>query len=427
MVIRQPMANRLYFQNISVQKSFISSRLANPVVAFALIWGITTFLFSLQITVHLVPIPLVGLMMIVMNCAFAIATYLYFRPALVRSEIQIKAFDERSVRALVLYARWLRFFWLIGTIIEIVVSGGLPLQWALSGQGFTKDYTNFGIPSFHGLMNAFYLQFMTAEFLLWRVMKRKKSRKIYLIFLMWPLLMLGRGIFLSIVIQSLACFLLFNRINVRKFLRLLFIVTANVTLFGWVGDIRGNNNPFRYLVVENWGDFFDFMPSGFLWIYVYMTSAINNLFLNVDVIEPLYRFEKTFSNMLPSAVEDLLGIADPKNLFVFADSNLNVSTMYAGAVSDFGPIGGWAMVSFVLTFAIIVFAKAQKGSIAAILCYSVVYQTILFSIFIDMFFLLPTIMQMFLAGSFAIRKKRSRHQHRAASPVNPRIAPANSS
>ena len=373
------------------------SLLVNPMVVYATVWVMTLCLFSLQMTIQIVPANSTGLWIVGGNIIFAVYLGMIF--AKIKSK-QKPTFDNVDFDILELYVRRLRLIWMIGTIIEISVSRGLPIIWAFTGQGFLKDYTDFGIPSFHGIMNAVYLQFMCGYFLLWVGAKRTAHRKMFFLFLLWPILMLGRGIFLSVIMQCLAIFLLLNKVGLKRMSHLVLLAIGNVFLFGFVGNLRGTSNPFGYLVENKWIWLFDSLPTGFLWVYIYITSGINNIFYNVQSLEPTGTFDKTFFKLIPSFVRQLLGVEERADALTFADANLNVSTFYAGTVSDFGAIGGLFYGMIVIFSAFMVYSYAKRYLIWAILAYSVLFQVLVFSIFYDTFLLLPTFMQIFIAFCF---------------------------
>ena len=50
--------------------------------------------------------------------------------------------------------------------------------------------------------------------------------------------MLGRGIFLSVIMQCLAIFLLLNKVGLKRMSHLVLLAIGNVLLFGFVGNLR---------------------------------------------------------------------------------------------------------------------------------------------------------------------------------------------
>lgn len=399
---KRPENSRLRMQPIGGPSILVA-----PPVVFCGVWGVTLGLISLQMTTQLVPMAPAALWMIAGNMAFAILMAITLGRLGSRPQQQIDAID---LGVLDKFARKLRLVWIVGTVIEIVASGGLPIQWAIMSDANERNYTDFGIPSIHGVMNALYLQMMSAYFLIWQLNGDKKKRNLFFLFLIWPILMLGRGIFLSAVIQSLGIFLLIYTIHFRAIFIVAIVALINIILFGLIGNLRGTSNQLEYLIEDQWRGVFDFLPSGFLWIYVYITSGLNNVFFNSDNLEPLWQFKNTFAKLIPSIVWIILGSERQSDIFEFADPRLNVSTMYAGAMSDFGIFGGFLFGCIIVTFSSLIFIYAKQHYIWAILFYCVVFQGLVFSIFYDMFFLLPTIMQFVVAAAFGLHYRRWRRK-----------------
>lgn len=379
-----------------------TSQLANPAVIFITVWTITLVLLSLKMTTQIVDVSMLGLAMLLGNMAMALFFYFFFAKVKIRKDSQ---FDLANFRLLNKYCKQLFWIWLFGTVLEVAVSGGVPLMWAISGGGF-RDYTDFGIPSFHGIMNALYLQCMAGHFILWRVAGKRSSRTWFLLLATWPIFMLGRGIFLSFVMQCLAIFLMTHRVGIKRIATLTVLAFCNILLFGYLGNLRGTSNPFDYLISDRWYSTFEALPSGFLWVYIYVTSGINNIFYNIDTIQPTWSFDKTFFNLVPSFLRG--GAGSRADNLVFADQNLNVSTFYASIISDFGALGGFCFASIVIFVAFLCFINARSQQIWGILAYSVLFQVLVFSTFYDMFLLLPTMMQVVVAllYYFVFRVKR---------------------
>jgi oligosaccharide repeat unit polymerase len=349
-------------------------------------------LFSLGWTNHFVEPTPVGFATVFFG--FFTAALAFFIARILSPRASILPLDQSIISAN-RFAKTLLLIWGVGSCIDIVYSGGIPLQWVVMG-GEGKNYTDFGVPTLHGVLNACYLQAVTLLFLCWSVEKNKKYILLIGLLLLWPVMMLGRGIFLSAVVQMVAVYLLMHRVRVTAVIGIAVSAVILIVLFGVLGDLRDTPNPFDYLVEDQAKDLFDILPSGFLWVYVYATSSLNNFLANVDSVVPAGLPVYSMSNMFPSVIRTAFGM-DPRNdLFEFVDQNLNTSTVYAGAVSDFGPIGGVILVYVIQQVASNYYSKAGSMDISGILGYSVMFQVLLFSVFYDMFFLLPTLMQLFL-------------------------------
>lgn len=192
--------------------------------------------------------------------------------------------------------------------------------------------------------------------------------------------------------QMLAVWLFLSRMTFFRSIKFLVFFVVFIVGFGELGDLRQGANPYFGLVVDDWKDFFNSSPSGFLWFYVYLTSGLNNLNFNIELIEPSYTPLYTFAKLLPSVIYNFLGMEKVVDAFVFVNAGLNVSTIYSAFYSDFG------LLSFLLVMIIQIIASyqynlARKGNIYGLLSYVIAYQAILLSFFIDTFFYIPFLFQ----------------------------------
>ncbi|CAM4013496.1 hypothetical protein CCOS865_01681 [Pseudomonas reidholzensis] len=373
--------------------------MGNPVFVFGAVWGGVLLLYLLGATSNLVPVNVIGLSLIALNILSAALFYVMLaggrRKALI-SEQQAMEYRQGAKT----YARILFWLWLLGSCFEVYIQRGFPLYWNYVGDG--RLYTDFGIPSFHGIMNAMYLQVVTVLAYLYFMRPRKLYILMILLLLCWPVLMLGRGILLSAIIQIVAVFFVLRRLSVRVVVTLLMSALVAIFLFGYVGDLRQVVNPFGYLVKPEYVEFFSALPSGFLWFYVYLTSGMSNLFYNVETLQPAYDFRYSMYNLFPSAVKLWLGLDQRNDLFVFVDGNLNAATFYSGYISDFGVVGAFFLAAFVQFCCCLAYAQATKGRPWGIFAYAVAFQILIFSIFYDMFFLLPVLMQFVLVMFYCL-------------------------
>lgn len=379
--------------------------MGNPAFIYCGVWGGVLLLYLLNATTNLVPVSGFGVVLILLNM-FSMVLICFFFAA--RSLAITPSYDQASKyeAGAQLYFRGLIFCWFLGTLLEIFFQRGFPLYWVLVGDG--RLYTDFGIPSFHGVMNAMYLQAVTVLAYLYILKPRKFILVIGVMLLFWPVLMLGRGILLSAIIQILAVFLVMRSIGLKSFSVMCFSAISAVVLFGWLGDIRQVANPFSHLVRYEYSGFFSFMPSGFLWFYVYLTSGLSNLFFNIDTLQPVYAFEHTFYNLIPSFLKNYWGIDTRKDLFMLVDSSLNASTYYAAYISDFGVLGAFFTAFFIQIFCGWAYFSAKRGMPWGVLSYAVAVQVLMFSVFYDLFFILPVLMQFILAAFFCIIYKSNR-------------------
>lgn len=350
-------------------------------------------LYTLGVTENLVPISFIGVLLITFKMLSMALLYMLLVGARRFSEVA-KNDVFKHIEISKIYFRTLLLLWFLGTCFEVYAQRGFPLYWNFVGDG--RLYTDFGIPSFHGIMNAMYLQAVTV--LAYIYFGKPKKTYIIIMFLLfcWPVMMLGRGIFLSAIIQLVAVFLLTRRLTSRAFLAIALSALLSIFIFGYLGDLRQTENPFFYLVKADYKDLFSSLPSGFLWFYIYLTSGMSNLFYNIDTLEPAYTFGYSFYNMLPSAVKIWMGLEGRNDLFVFVDNNLNAATFYSGYLSDFGVMGAFFLAMFVQFCCCYAYALAKRGHPWGVFAYAVAFQILIFSIFYDLFFILPVLFQFVL-------------------------------
>jgi oligosaccharide repeat unit polymerase len=386
----------------------------NPAFVYISMWSLVLLLYFFGLTSNLVAPSVVGLMVILMNMVSIFLLYVLLKNRKKSEPVSLEraAFNIRVVSR---FFRVLFALWVVGTLFEIYYSGGVPLYWRLVG--IDKLYTEFGVPSLHGVMNACYLQVLSMATYL-SIRTKSKSLALFIaLLLFWPVLMLGRGILLSGLIQIVCVSLLLTKVSYKKILSLVVVALSVVVVFGYLGDMRQTSNPFSYLVSGRSAAVFDALPSGFLWFYVYLTAGLSNFFHNIDIVTPAWSFSYSMSNMLPSIVRDFFGLDARNDLFTFVDRNLNTSTIYAGFVSDVGAMGGFIFVAVIQLVCCCIYNASLKGKPWGIFAYSVAFQILVFSIFYDMFFLLPTLFQLFICFSlYVFANLRLIHQTKEAAP-----------
>ncbi len=382
--------------------------LANPAMLYTVIWLTVLFLVSLRFTTQLLPLKASMLILIGGNIASFWLLYFVVWTGYPRSPA--RSFKDIPVAMLIKIKRfvaWMLAIWAVGTFVEIVYFRGVPLLWALS-QVQDKNYTDFGIPTLHGFMNALYLFSITALFLDYLVRRNNRILIGVLLLLTWPVLMLGRGILLGALCQMSAVFFIFYRISTRRLLSMALLVLVIVLAFGLIGDIRGTPNPFLSLVDSRYQELFQRLPSGFLWFYVYITSPLGNIIINVDRLTPTYVPYFSITGLFPTVIRDRLfpPVAHP-DVFELVNNSLNVSTFYAGYLSDFGVAGSLIIVGALQLFCALFYIYAKRKQLWAVLSYAVLFQCLVFSPFYNLFFSQVYIMQIMIAWYFVRRMERS--------------------
>ncbi len=389
--------------------------LSKPHIAFIGIWVLTYTLFRLRLTTNIVESTfnidyLVGM-------SFASAFIIFSLLGTTTSTHPLRNVTKTDYDGLIAFQRLLGAFWVIGTAIDIAYSKGVPLLWAIQGNG--RNYTEFGIPSFHGIVNAAYLFWVTSLFVNVLLTGRKRVLVWIAILLTWPLFMLGRGILLSAVVQMAGVYLMVRPVRVRGLVMIGAMTFLGIIAFGYMGDLRSGGQVLAYLAERD--SILTKLPSGFLWVYVYITTGINNVANSINHIEPLGQPFFSILNLLPSVFR--MGL-DGENLNLglmqIVDRNLNTSSFYSGYVSDFGMVGGLIAPCLLIVIASIAYRSGRNGKIGSLIAYSILFQCIIFSPFNDMLLQLPTLAQLvigFICNCFLAIRGYAARRRMAAAPA----------
>lgn len=319
---------------------------SHPTTYFVVAWTLCAFLISLdfvpQITQYKnAALPLYAVVVVINIIGMAAAWFTNNKPFSVFSIDNIcYAFSYRSN----LFA-----FWIVGTIFEIFVSGGVPLLWIASGNG--KTYEDFGVSSIHGIMNAIYLFLTLSAFIRGVTERSRRSLLQYLLLLVWSVIVVSRALMAIVLLQSATFFLINSRASLqRKATFIILGILGFLFAFGVLGDARADK--FSILQSTGLGDI-DPRYSGLVWIYTYLVSPVANLALNVSAgTAQLKTVPTTFLlPLLPSAVQQWLGFQT--GFFAFsgylAHDAFNVGTAFIQIYIDWGMVGLVAY-DFVLGF-----------------------------------------------------------------------------
>jgi oligosaccharide repeat unit polymerase len=197
-----------------------------------------------------------------------------------------------------------------------------------------------------------------------------------------------QAFFLTIVLKAKSKFKLY-------FMGLLSMFPL-IYAFGVLGDLRMGENVFINSISSEWLSVFEVIPPSLLWFYSYASGGLNNLYYNLDQIEPNFLPFYTFANMIPSIFYDLMGAIKGDPNFILSDGRLTVSTAYQGFISDFGYIGIFIYLP-ILFLAIICYKYFKAGDLKRGMIYCMLMQTIVMTPYVDTFFYLTFLLQILMA------------------------------
>jgi hypothetical protein len=216
---------------------------------------------------------------------------------------------------------------------------GFPLL-GLFSLGSCINYVDFGIPGIHGLANAIFYTLclsITAKFVLTRKDAKNKSflgsldlkRTFLVIVVILAILQLHRQVLVSAFLQIL--FLISGLTG--KIARLFISITLLVVIFGYLGDLRSDKEFF--LQVVGLPDYPTYLPTGFIWVYIYAVTPLLNTIYNSAALQgmdhtilPFHTFNSVFPSFIrPSGSLDLDLRID----------TWNVHSVFSYVLADFGP------------------------------------------------------------------------------------------
>jgi oligosaccharide repeat unit polymerase len=230
---------------------------------------------------------------------------------------------EQRIRLVVTY---FRVWWAIA-LAEIVIEGEVPaVSYVVFGGG---DYRNFGIPTVHGAILAAALALTIQAYTLGRDLG---SRQLLLYATSLPVYSLmtfaRKGLMVTalfIILYEISA----RGISFRQIRRVGAVVVLTVLLFVAVGESRtsGPSIHERSRIAET----YEYVPSGAVWFYMYLSSPIENLSSLVfdhEVERDSTSLDATFGELNPFASDDgdNSTAAVNRSRYWLTNSAFNVST-----------------------------------------------------------------------------------------------------
>ena len=384
--------------------------LLHPFVVFSTIWFSVAIMYSLhlsnlllfstreviQVTSYIY-LPFVLTLTIYSIIYHLLRPAYYVRPKPIR--VNVDLLEQRL-------SIWF-MVWLLVTAGEIALSGGIPVVWLFLHS--TKTYAEFGIHSLHGLANSLLLSIAVCRFAMYINSGERRHLRVPIVAVAWPILVITRQVMLTSLLEYAVIFLLIKSIRLRTVARITIAFAAFVLLFGAIGDLRSGSETFRSLAQPT-EHYPDWLPSGILWVYIYITTPINNLIYAMPSIHPVgsLLFPNTVSSLFPTVFRELLYHNDTavtaSDLLV--TEAFNVSTAYIGPFQDLGLFGIMVFSSWT-AFTCQFFW--YRTNLRDTLIFAVLIQCLVFTLFDNLFFLLPVIAQVFWLYYFFMPRMRFGH------------------
>ena len=379
------------------------NRILNPFAIFTLTWTFVLVLISLKLTTNINTLNPKGIVIIIVNIFTSILIYIYFKflKNSPRAIVKIQP-TNRQLEITYKLANKCFYLFLILTVVDFIYSGGVPLLWLFTGSD--KNYFNLGIPSIKGLQYTMYLFSFTLFAYILKFQKFNKWKIKLLLMILLPFIMLARGLIIYTIFQVFCVVMFDKKYTIKQFRNILIFSLFLILIFGFIGDIRGPYaNPFAFLINDSFDNPLLKLPSGFTWIYIYITANYNNILLTLGTFEPNNSFFNIVYNLIPGFFKQFITTETESPLIT--DASLNVASFYAGYVTSFGVVGaiiGGMILQIVSTY---YYFKAKSANIGYILAYSIMFTCLILSVFFDAFLTVSTCSQILLAVYLAKKLK----------------------
>ncbi len=276
-------------------------------------------------------------------------------------------------------------FVLVVFIFEIIYCKGFPLLWKFVPN--EKVYVNFGVSKITIWFNAVVVVMGAYSILDNRLFPGLFYKGFYLLI---PFLMISRQMLIAMILESFILYLI-TRKSKSKELYLYCVIGVMLVLLGFsaFGNVRTGESDF--LIVAQFKEFCEFIPTVFKWIYSYMCFSISNLNNLISIAEPgITKGLSTWNELVPSMLD-----VDTTHLFneeYLVSLNFNVSTFAPSLYLDFGIFGVGTFCLIIGTVSQFIFKKMNKNFVMNFI-YAIVSYSIVFIFFVNMFFNFQVISQ----------------------------------
>lgn len=290
------------------------------------------------------------------------------------------------------------------TLIEGIYSHGLPLTDMLLGRD--SGYAEFGIPVVHVILMTFNAFLSTYLFQLLLSKFQKSYLVLFLLSLIPNVLVVNRGMLTMVLMNCIWIYLIYlgKRIKIRQVIVLIPIALIGLYAFGVMGNARLNtsyqngNSAFdssEFMDIGQANDSFrnSSIPKEYFWGYIYATSPLANLQMNIDFHNTEAHSSARewnaffFNEMIPDfigkrivAQKDYLSTEKLK-----VTPELNVSTAFIGPYMWLGWLGILIFICYMILIAILyIFLLQRIHSKFFIVGVSTINTVFLFSFFANM-------------------------------------------
>jgi oligosaccharide repeat unit polymerase len=360
---------------------------SHPAIVFALSWAVVAMLATTDLAAifNVAKVDVISVTGMVILCC-VLGSIVGWRLVGLGAKATFTRLSEISFRNV----HVLLPIWVVITILEIVLSGGVPIVWIV--QGSSRTYEHFGIPTLHGFANAIWLYLAFACVATRIARSEPPSTLVSIVLLLWPVIAISRALATILAFACFIFYLLWCRPSVRFVVGWTCLFSVGfIALFGLIGDIRAS----EYSIQGSLEIDTDMqIPSGIYWIFAYMASPVSNLVYNFDVTAPQYNLIpiNLLMPILPSVFRRALGIDTGFEGYLGELSHpaFNVSTAFMPAYMDAG-VAGVCIFAFLIGLSGHFIWAMSRSSPRLVPLLSFFHVCVILTVFSNQFFQIPII------------------------------------
>ncbi len=305
-----------------------------------------------------------------------------------------------------LMEKWLFFIFLTAASASAVSANfEFPI---LKLFGFAAaDYNHYGVSGLQGFTNSCYLAISTLSLV--RILAKDKKtildNGMLIAVFFYPLALFSRQMIFTLVVQLVIFWILFSKKSFfNKASKITGLFLISLFIFWFLGSARTGDKVILSFMGQDASNSFAFL----YWPYIYLTSSLSNLSLNITSSEPDYSIVTFFLFLIPTPLRVYLGLDNGFEQFSnmqLINPNLNMATYFSSGYLSFGWMG--MAISFIILLAsfLIIKCKASKN-IYNFCSYLVIVQIIIFTFFANLLFYLPVVFQIIIFTMLSLCNRR---------------------
>jgi len=360
----------------------------SPLIVYLCSWLLVLVLYSLRLSelqsYGMAEIAIAAMIFIVPFCIFYLVGLAFFRAV---RELFGKSTSGPSLSTHGQVGLWASrvngmcavFFMLV--VLETIVAGYIPLLSMIGGAQIS--HFSFGISSIHGLVLALGSLLASASFYCYLRGAGKRYLWLSLACLGVFALLVTRKMIVVSVLQMLFVWILARGMPSPGRIALMLVAAIIVIcVFGWIGDVRTGRELFLSLSNPSF-HYPDWMPSGFMWVYMYLVTPILN-FTNATHVIGQFTNDASFTcSLWPRVVRGAMGCIEVEDAFAFPYQVSGAFNVATGYINIFMSLSSPGVAAFSALHGVIAaWIMAFKGArISKVVVYSVVMQITLLMVF----------------------------------------------